>query len=244
LRRRRKRFISAAPLLLLASCAGRPAGLSDRPPGLDVADVALAHGSPETALHVAQAALARDGRDVRALVEEGRALAALGRRQEAAAAYAQAAAAAPDDLDAAMGLGRLLLQTDPAAAAETFARAREKHPGDVALLVDAGIADDLLGRHEAAQREYRAALAAEPGRTAASVNLGLSLALSGRSAEALSILRPLAADPAATPRIRQDLAAALALAGDATGAAAVLDQYMAAPQVAANVAAFRSLSAP
>jgi Flp pilus assembly protein TadD len=229
-------------LLLLVSCGGdRDNRFSTRPPGLDVADVALANGAPETALHIAEQVLATNPRDVPALVRAGSAQAALGQRDQAVRSFGQALAIAPDNPGAALGLGRLTLATDPAAAAALLLRLTTRDPHNVAALIDLGIARDLLGQHEEAQRGYRLALAIDPGSAAAKVNLGLSLALSGDSRQALGILRPLAADPAASPRVRQNLAVALVLAGDDDGAAVVLRTDMPQPQVLAAVAGYQSL---
>ena len=233
-------------LLLLASCAGnRDTSFSTRPPGLDVADVALANGAPDTALHIAQQVLAKDPRNVPALIRAANAQAALGRRDQAAKTFSQALADAPDNDDAALGLGRLKLATDPAAASAAFLRVTRRDPRNVAALIDLGIANDLLGRHGDAQNAYRRALDIEPDRVAASVNLGLSLALSNDPRQALMILRPIASGSMATPRIRQDLAVALALAGDDAGAAAALHDDIARPQVLAMIAGYHLLqSAP
>jgi len=232
-------------LLLLASCKAPVDDLLyNRPPGLDIAQVALANGAPETALHVAQTALAANPRNVPALIEAANAQAALGQREQAVSSFKQALAAAPDDANAALGLGLLQLATDPAAAAIVLQHAAANDQRNVAVLVDLGIANDLLGQHDSAQHAYRAALAVEPGRVAAAVNLGLSLALSGDLPQALSILRPLVATPQASPRMRQDLAAALVLAGDNQEAELVLHADMPQPQVLATMTAFRLLQVP
>ncbi len=229
-------------LASLAACAnGQANRIADRTPGLDVADVALANGSPETALHVAQHILANRPNDVPAMVRQGEAEAMLRRNQEARAAFEQALAIAPDNSDALLGLGRLELATDPAAAAALFGRLTTREPRNVAALTDLGIANDLQGRHAEAQTEYRLALAIEPGRSAISVNLGLSLALSGDPQAAIAILRPLAQSPGAQPRLRQDLAVALALAGDNDEATRLLHTDMPQAVAMATVQSYRAL---
>lgn len=229
-------------LLLLVSCAGNhDTRFSTRPPGLDIADVALANGAPDTALHIAQQVLAADPRNLSALIHAANAQSALGQRDQAARTFSQALAVAPDDNDAALGLGRLKLATDPAAASAAFLRVTVRDPRNVAALIDLGITNDLLGRHDEAQRAYRRALDIEPDRVAASVNLGLSLALSNDPQQALRILRPIASGSMATPRIRQDLAVALALAGDDAEAASILHKDIAQPQVLATIAGYHLL---
>jgi Flp pilus assembly protein TadD len=229
-------------LLLVAGCSGNHDNpLSTRPPGLDVADVALANGAPDTALHIAQQALAANPRDVSAMVRIAQAQTALGQRDQAAHGFRQALALEPNNTGAALGLGRLELASDPAAAAGVLLRISVRDQHNVAVLVDLGIARDLLGQHAEAQHAYRQALAVEPGRTAASVNLALSLALSGDPRQALAILRPIALSPGASPRVRQDLAVALVLAGEDEEAGRVLHTDMPQPEALALVTGYRAL---
>lgn len=231
-------------LLLLASCGGaRDTQLSTRPPGLDVAGVALANGAPEAALHIAQQKLAGNPHDVPALVLAGEAQAATGQRDQAAHSFGLALGIAPDDAAAALGLARLQLASDPAAAEGALLRLTKRDPRNVAGMIDLGIARDLLGKQAEAQQAYRLALAMDPGSVAGKVNLALSLALSGDPAQAVGILRPVAGSPGATPRIRQDLAVALVLAGNDKEAASVLRADMPQPQVLAAVTGYHSLRA-
>jgi Flp pilus assembly protein TadD len=239
------RLFSLALLLCLACCANpdRRSRLSEMVPGLDVADVALAQGAPDTALHIAERRLAVKPDDAQALLRAGQAQAALGRREEAARSFSRALAIDPTNQDAVLGLGRLRLATDPAAAAKLFQRVLEQNPQNVASLNDLGIAQDLLGRHAEAQQDYRRVLAVQPGQTAALVNLGLSLALSGRPRDALQILQPLAASPATPPRVRQDLAVALALSGNDAAAATILGASFGRQEVASTLAGYHMLQA-
>ena len=229
-------------LLLFSACtASQPPSFSNKAPGLDVADAALASGAPETALRIAQRILATDSSNVAAMIRAGEAQAALGQRDAAAQTFNRALAIAPNRPEAALGLGRLQLATDPAAAVALFQRLIDRDPHNVAALIDFGIAKDLLGHHGDAQQAYRRALALEPDRHAASINLGLSLAISGDPQQGLGILRPLANGPEATPRSRQDLAVALALAGDNDAAATVLQRDIAQPEVPKTIAAYQML---
>ncbi len=229
-------------LLLLAGCASDHDGLSStRAPGLDVADVALANGAPDTALHIAQQTLSAHPRSVPAMVRVAEAQAALGQRDQAERGFRQALTVEPANTGAALGLGRLLLASDPTAAADVLLRLSAKDPHNVAALIDLGIARDLLGRHAEAQRSYRLALTLDPGRQAAEINLGLSLALSGDAQQALAILRPIASGPGVSPRVRQDLAVALVLAGDDEEAARVLHTDMPRPEALALVTNYHAL---
>lgn len=81
-----------------------------------------------------------------------------------------------------------------------------------------GIAHDLMGNHDAAQREFRAALALAPGDLTLRTNLGRSLAFSGRYGDAILTLQALVNSPRTTKRQREALALAHAAAGDITAA--------------------------
>ena len=183
-----------------------------------VADAALVAGAPEIALRVADLTLERDPRNVEALVTKGDTLYAMGLREEARTAYRQAVNLDPTLAVAQLGLGRTLVQSDPAAAETAFLAAVASRPDDSAALNDVGIARDLLGHHAEAQEAYRRALAIAPDASDVKVNLGLSLALTGDKSAAVGVLHEAAAAPEAIQGRGKELAAALALAGDTVGA--------------------------
>jgi Flp pilus assembly protein TadD len=200
--------------LALAGCAGTHEADLSRQPSLRVADAALAAGAPEVAVRVADLTLERDPHNAPALVAKGDGLYAMGQRGEARAAYRQAVAVDPRLASAQLGLGRTLVQADPAAAETAFLAAVAAQPDNGAALNNLGIARDLLGRHSEAQEAYRQALAIAPGAADVKVNLGLSLALTGDKGAAVEVLREAAAVPGAVQERGKELAAALALAGD------------------------------
>ena len=146
-----------------------------------------------------------------------------------------AVAMEPKLASAQLGLGRTLVQTDPAAAETAFLAALAAVPDDSAALNDLGIARDLLGHHAEAQDAYRQALAITPEATDVKMNLGLSLALTGDKDAAVGVLREAAAVPATVQDRSKELAAALSLAGDQTDADQILSTGSARP-VAGNVA--------
>jgi Flp pilus assembly protein TadD len=231
-------------MLLPAGCAAPDPAQAAHGPGLDVADVALANGAPQTALRVAREMLAATPDSVPARLRAAAAEQALGQRDQAAADLARVLAVDPDHTQAGLALGRLELAGDAITAAALFRRVAAHAPRDVSALTDLGIALDLQGHHAQAQDAYRSALAIEPSRLATSVNLGLSLALAGDTAQALAILRPLGAAPDASPRVRQDLAAALVMAGDTAGAADVLRDTVPGAQLESTIVGYASLAAP
>jgi Flp pilus assembly protein TadD len=246
------RYLIPVMLLLLASCTQRlvpdtipleppSASLSSWKPSLHLADTALSRGAPAMALHISDDLLVKNPRNAEALARRGDALTALGRAGEAAVSYNMAIDIEPNNAQALLGLGRLRLAQDPAAAEALFARIITVDPNNAAALSDLGVARDVQGHHAAAQDAYRLALGAAPAFTAAQVNLGLSLALSGNADEAVRQLRPLAAAPDSAPLVRQDLALALTLNGRKDEASAMLGRDMRPDQVRDALVAFEAL---
>jgi Flp pilus assembly protein TadD len=239
-------MVRIAPMilvLLLAACAGHDSSrIGSGPAGLDVASAALSGGSPEIALNVTNAILAKEPGNVPALLSQGDALSALGRSDEAQASYGKALAGDPKSTDAQIGLGRLRLSSDPAQAQLLFLQVLQREPRNTVALNDLGIAYDLQGNHASAQNVYRQALGTNPTMRAAEVNLALSMALSGQAPAAVELLKPLASAPDASRRLRHDLAAALAMAGDKPAAAQILGADMTPEQVDRALLAFGELA--
>lgn len=235
------RIMLIVGVTLLAACAnqGTPQ-LRDGLPGLGVARAALAGGTPDIALNVSNGILAREPRNVPALLMRGDALSALSQPDDAAETYTNVLAIQPDSVGAKIGLGRLRLHSDPAQAQALFSSVVMREPRNKIALNDLGIAYDLQGAHASAQGAYRQALAADPTMRAAEVNLALSLAVSGHAADAVQILRPLASRPGAARRVREDLAVALALAGNKSEAAQILRNDMTPEQIDAALMAYEA----
>jgi Flp pilus assembly protein TadD len=211
-------------------------------PGLNVADAALTSGVPETALMVTRGLLARNPRDANALIRQGEALVQLGRDNEAVDSFNRAIVIAPGASPAHLGLARLLLMRGDAAKAETeLTKVLDKDPRDVAALVNIGIARDLLGHHDEAQKSYQRALELSPGLVAARIDMGLSQALAGRGDQAAETLRPIAEQPNAPRAVRHDLAVALAVAGKTAEAERVMGNDLPSSEIQAAVALYRSM---
>lgn len=202
--------------MLLAGCSGRAASdmSAAGEPGLNVARAALQGGSPQVALQVAGNVLARNPGSEAALVVQGDALTALGRTDEAGASYSSALQRNSASVGAEIGLGRIRLASDPAAAEALFLEVLQHEPRNTTALNDLGVARDLQRRHADAQVAYRQALGIDPQLSAAQVNLALSMAMAGASGDAVRMLRPIASDPTASRKLRHDFAAVLTMAGD------------------------------
>jgi Flp pilus assembly protein TadD len=230
-------------LLLLAGCAGHPAQeLSTGAPSAAFGRTALSNGAPEVALSVSENILRTRPDDEAALLIQGDALTQLGRPQAAEAVFRRVIARDPSSAAAGLGLGRLLLATDPPGAEALFQQAVDRQPRDAAALNDLGIARDLQGRHAEAQIVYRQALAAAPDMAAATANLALSLSLSGHAAEGMQMLKPLADSADAPPRMRYDLAAVATMAGERQEAANLLKDDMPSEKLQGALDGFAALS--
>lgn len=245
-----RHIFSGGLLLLLAACSAAPpktvevapeVPLAKWTPSLRLADAASSAGAPAISLQVSDQLVAKNPRDADAWIRRGEALSALGRNSEAATSYTSAVEIKPRDTKALVGLGRVRLQQDPAAAETLFARALTLDPHDAAAASNLGVARDLQGHHAAAQEAYRTALGITPGSVAVQVNLGLSLALSGDSNGAVRLLRPLATAPGAAPRVRHDLALALALDGHRAEASALLGADLSAEKLRGTLDGFEAL---
>jgi Flp pilus assembly protein TadD len=209
--------VALASLLMLAACDNKPAGVSGDIGRVTprVSDAALAAGEPEMALRVANLILERDPGNVQAMITRANALYAMGDLTGAGTAYRAATTSDPSSAIAWLGLGRVLLRSDPHAAALAFQTAVARAPDNAAGWNNLGIARDLENQHDEAQLAYRRSLALAPRVENVQVNLGLSLALSGHGPEAVALLRPLAMRPGAPQIWRDDFEVARAAAGDA-----------------------------
>lgn len=238
-----------ASAMTLSACngasIGNPFGAGPKePPSL--ARKALDDGSPDLALNICNDILRTDPHNIDALVVRGDAYAGEHRIEDAASSYRAALAPNPSTNDPAanaarIGLGRITLASDPAAAEAIFADAVRHNPRDVTALNNLGVARDTQGRHTEAQEAYRQAIAVGVSRQASEVNLALSLAVSGHAAEGEQLLQPLLRDPTLTPQMRQNMAAVAAMAHDRATATALLQVDLTPDQVRDTLASYDRL---
>jgi Flp pilus assembly protein TadD len=180
--------------------------------------------TPAAALARHMRTLAVSPKDFTALVAAGRAALELGDTHAAVAFFGRADEVFSRSPLPQAGMGAASVADGDAAGALTyFARAKQLGATPTMIGADRGLAYDLLGRHDEAQADYRAAIAGRDGDEARR-RLALSLAISGKKDEALATLAPLAArGDAAAARCR---ALVLAVAGDAESARRLLDARM------------------
>ena len=147
-----------------------------------------------------------DGRNLPAALGLGNALLVVGHGLEATKAFERALAIQPASPEARYGYARAMLSINrPEVAADNLRAMVATSPNDIPALNALGVAQDLLGDHQAAVTTYRQALAVVPGAESVRNNLALSLAFQENYAEALDLLRPLAEGPGSTRRSRQIL---------------------------------------
>ena len=186
--------------------------------------VAAAAEKPADALARNVKILATQPRDFNALIAAGKAALALGDGQAAAGFFGRAEEVWPSNPQPQIGKGAALAhEGDAAPALQYFARAVQLGGTQSMVGAERGLAYDLLGYHEQAQADYRAALVG-PDADEARRRLALSLAIGGNKEEALALLAPLMAKgDAGAARCRAFVSA---LTGDTAGARASIEAAM------------------
>jgi Flp pilus assembly protein TadD len=217
--------------LLLSACGIGHSPQDSTKLDANLGEMALNAGTPEVALRLTDATLAKHPTDVDALTRRGQALTELARLAEARTTLRKAVSIEPRNVKALLALGRVQLPVDPVEAEATFESVLKEDSANAAALNNLGIARDLLGHHVDAETAYRAALAAQPEMVAAQVNLALCLAIRGQADEAIGMLRPLANGPDSTRKIKEDYAAVLAMAGEREEAQRILATNMSENEV-------------
>lgn len=135
--------------------------------------------------------LARDPRNVRALLSAGEMSARLNDAAAAAGFFARAQALDPANPRVLAGQAMVMVRQErPGEALRLFGEAERRGLSMDAYASDRGLAYDLLGAQGHAQRDYRVAMRNEPDDETAR-RYALSLGISGQEAEAMRVLDPL-----------------------------------------------------
>lgn len=169
--------------------------------------------------------LARDPRNLAALLEAGEASLAVDDFDAATGFFTRAAAVAPEHPRASLGLARVYLRAgDAPQSLDQFDRAIAAGVKPEEILAERSLALDLAGDQAGAQAGYRRALERDPSDSETRRRMALSFAIAGNRAGFEDTLRPLLdqRDPAAL-RTR---AFGLAIFGDQQRAAAIVEQVM------------------
>ena len=164
------------------------------------------------------------------------------RTDEAEAILEKAAALQPHHPELNWWRGRQALRANEAEAAlEYFNEGLVKNASDLNLLTGAGIANDLLHRHDAAQVLYLRALSLNPSRdlTAARTNLAMSFLLTNEPKQAVKVLKPAVKQAGIPPVVRHNLALAYGLLGKHTQAKRLLNGELSEQERTDSIARLR-----
>ncbi|MBI0476560.1 SPOR domain-containing protein [Sphingomonas sp. MA1305] len=164
-------------------------------------------------------ALASNPRDVNALIAAGELSLGLDDLSGAASLFARAEQVAPGNPRIKAGEGSILVRSErPGEALRYFAQAEAAGLDPRNYAADRGLAYDLIGQQERAQRDYRLALKTAPSDETLK-RYALSLGISGKRDAALEQLDPLLRKQDRSAwRVR---AFVLAMGGDQSGAAKI-----------------------
>lgn len=184
--------------------------------------------------------LAADPRNMAALLAAGKLSTKLGDTEAALAFYSRAESVEPGNPRILAGRGSVMVRLErPGEALRLFNEAERRGLAPAEYAADRGLAYDLLGAPQLAQRDYRLALANGGNDDETVRRLGLSLGIVGKATESMAVLEPLLtkSDRAAW-RAR---AFVLAMSGDAAGAQKIADSMMPGNMGAALTPFFRRL---
>jgi Flp pilus assembly protein TadD len=179
--------------------------------------------------------LAANPLDIEALVTAGELTLRMGDNTAAAGFFGRAEKLDPLNPRVKAGLGSLLVRAErPGEALRRFQEAEARGLDPSKYAGDRGLAFDLIGEQERAQRDYRLALRAKPD-DEITRRYALSMGISGRKKEALDLLDALLrkSDRAAW----RDRAFILAMSGDREGAQKIANSMM-SPGLGAGLAPF------
>ena len=223
-----RRLVLLATLACLTACSGE-----DAPKGIDAANLPPLTGTEKALLLAADSALQQGNGDA-AEKDYQSAISASTGHVEAHAALAQlyvkknkigkaeeviskALEWQPNNPGINYLAGKIALSKgNPAAALTAFTNGLSSAPNDLDLINGAGISNDMLGKHAAAQALYKPALTRTTGPSATPLrtNLAMSYLMSGNAKAALPLLQKEAKTPEASPVIHHNLALAYGLLGN------------------------------
>lgn len=189
--RRTRRFAAMVGALLLGTCIAAPvAAMQAAAPDAATRAALEKRTAARTMLSSAVSRLATNANDTSALLDAGRASIELEDYRAAITFLTRAEQASPRDgsIKAALGSAMVHMET-PTRALDYFGEAQLLGAPERLFLADRGLARDLLGQQDAAQRDYQLALSIAPNEETVR-RYALSLAISGEPDRAIQFLTP------------------------------------------------------
>ncbi len=173
------------PLIVVAALAGAPGALAQAYPGQQIQTFPRATPDAD-ALAAAMRRLGANPRDLASLIEAGELSLKLGDVNAAASLFKRAENVDPMNGRVKAGMARILVtQERPGEALRYFDQATGYGLSPATFAGDRGLAYDLIGEQERAQRDYRTALSGNAGDDVRR-RYALSLGISGKRKEALA----------------------------------------------------------
>ncbi|MBV9564307.1 MAG: tetratricopeptide repeat protein [Bradyrhizobium sp.] len=172
-----------------------------------------AHGQREAALPIYQRAVSLSGGTPDSYVRLGDACLRAGRFKDASEAYRASLAKAPDNAEALLGVGSVMVrQGRPEAALETLSKAAPLL--NTAVAYDRlGVAQTLAGQLPQARASFGTAVQLAPDDLDIRTNQALAAALADDGEAALTTMREIAHSPVAEARHRRDFVVVLGMTG-------------------------------
>ncbi|MDZ3832633.1 MAG: SPOR domain-containing protein [Sphingopyxis sp.] len=187
-----RHHVAALGALFLSTAALTPVQAMQAAGGPDAATKAAMdkRAAARTLLSSALARIAANSNDASALLDAGRASIDLDDHRAALSFLLRAEQIAPRDAAVKAALGSAMVHMEnPTRALDYFGEAQLLGAPERLLLADRGLARDLLGQQDAAQRDYQLALTAAPS-VEVTRRYAISLGISGDPDRAVQLLTP------------------------------------------------------
>lgn len=188
---RARPYVGALAVLLLGGAALSPASaMQVTPPDAATKAAMQKRTTARTLLSSALARIAANSSDTGALLDAGRASIELEDYRAAVGFLVRAEQANPRDGAVKAALGSAMVHMEnPTRALDYFGEAQLMGAPERLFLADRGLARDLLGQQDAAQRDYQLALSISPN-DELTRRYALSLGISGQADRAIQMLTP------------------------------------------------------
>lgn len=176
-----------------------------------------ANGSGETALELYRQAVVASGRTTEAYVQLGDAYLRAKRLGQAAEAYQLAIDKDPDNAQAQLGLGTVLVQQGAITKGITALAKAAPLVRTAAAYNRLGVAQTIAGRFSDAQAAFEKGLEVDSADMDIATNLALAEALAGESEKAANTVNMIAQNPTLRSVHRRNLVIALGIIGKSAG---------------------------